>query len=60
MPGKQAMARIGELARRFDMHFFEFSPPAQRRSDSADGEAATEKGFPCQVALQHDSVLTAK
>ena len=27
MPGKQAMARIGELARRFDMHFFPFSPP---------------------------------
>ena len=28
MPGPQAMARIGELARRFDMHFFGFSPPA--------------------------------
>ena len=34
MPGPQAMARIGELARRFDMHFFEFSPPAPRRSDN--------------------------
>jgi hypothetical protein len=34
MPRKQAMARIGALARRFDMHFFEFSPPAQRRSDN--------------------------
>jgi len=34
IPGKQAMARIGELARRFDMHFFEFSPPAHRRSDN--------------------------
>ena len=28
MPAPQAMARIGELARRFDMHFFGFSPPA--------------------------------
>jgi hypothetical protein len=27
MPGKEAMARIGELSRRFDMHFFPFSPP---------------------------------
>jgi quercetin dioxygenase-like cupin family protein len=27
MPEKQAMARIGELARRFDMRFFPFSPP---------------------------------
>jgi hypothetical protein len=44
MPGKQAMARIGELARRFDMHFFPFSPAAthsfktsrSRRRKSAD------------------------
>jgi quercetin dioxygenase-like cupin family protein len=28
---QQAMARIGELARRFDMHFFPFSPPGLRR-----------------------------
>jgi quercetin dioxygenase-like cupin family protein len=34
MPGKQAMARIGELARRFAMHFFEFSPPAPGEGDS--------------------------
>lgn len=31
MPGPQAMARTGELAQRFDMHFFPFSPPAPRR-----------------------------
>ena len=27
MSGKEAMARIGGLARRFDMHFLPFSPP---------------------------------
>jgi quercetin dioxygenase-like cupin family protein len=31
MPRPQAMARIGELAQRFDMHFFPFSRPAPRR-----------------------------
>jgi quercetin dioxygenase-like cupin family protein len=39
MPGPEAMARIGELARRFDMHFFEFSPPAPRRSDNKSTQA---------------------
>jgi quercetin dioxygenase-like cupin family protein len=36
MPGKQAMARIGELARRFDMHFFGFSPPTLADRSSAE------------------------
>jgi quercetin dioxygenase-like cupin family protein len=36
MPVKQAMARIGELARRFDMHFFPFSPPALVDRSSAE------------------------
>jgi quercetin dioxygenase-like cupin family protein len=31
MPKPKAMQRIGELARRFDMHFFPFSPPMPRR-----------------------------
>jgi quercetin dioxygenase-like cupin family protein len=31
MPMPQAMARIGELARQFDMHFFPFTPPAPQR-----------------------------
>jgi quercetin dioxygenase-like cupin family protein len=30
MPMPQVMARIGELAGRFDMHFFPFIPPAPR------------------------------
>jgi hypothetical protein len=36
MPGKQAMARIGALARRFDMHFFPFSPPTLADRSSAE------------------------
>jgi quercetin dioxygenase-like cupin family protein len=36
MPGKQAMARIGELARRFEMHFFPFSPPTLADRSSAE------------------------
>ena len=36
MPVKQAMARIGELARRFDMHFFPFSPPTLADRSSAE------------------------
>jgi hypothetical protein len=31
MPRPQAMARIGEVAQRFDMHFFPFSPPPPRQ-----------------------------
>jgi quercetin dioxygenase-like cupin family protein len=30
MPQPETMARIGELAGNFDMHFFPFSPPARR------------------------------
>jgi quercetin dioxygenase-like cupin family protein len=30
MPRPQAMERIGKLARRFDVHFFPFSPPPRR------------------------------
>jgi quercetin dioxygenase-like cupin family protein len=40
MPGKQAMARIGDLARRFDMHFFPFSPP--KLADRSSAEPASE------------------
>jgi quercetin dioxygenase-like cupin family protein len=36
MPEKQAMARIGELARRFEMHFFPFSPPTLADRSSAE------------------------
>lgn len=30
MPGPQALARVGEIAQCFDMHFFPFSPPPPR------------------------------
>ena len=39
MPGKEAMARIGGLARRFDMHFFPFSPPPLIRSKPHGADA---------------------
>ena len=47
MPGKQAMARIGELARRFDMHFFGFSPPppiSSKISRSRRWKSANQQG----------------
>ena len=40
MPVKQAMERIGELARKFDMHFFGFSPPTL--ADHSSAEPASE------------------
>jgi quercetin dioxygenase-like cupin family protein len=36
MPAQQVMACIGELARRFNMHFFPFSPPTLADRSSAE------------------------
>jgi quercetin dioxygenase-like cupin family protein len=39
MPKEQVISRIGELAPRFDMHFFPFSPPTL--ADRSSAETAT-------------------